>query len=213
MLGRLFTCSAAVSLAVCLAAAALWVRSHRTHVPAPLWEGNVPTAGGDRWALDTAPDVLTVSEHPSRWRAEMAARARRLETLEVGFGSDWVELGIGSGQAKPTGPPLVRPLLQDGKRAILQVGMAAYRAELTRSPLPPKIYSVPFWRIVAAAAAVPACWTIARVGRTARRKRRRRRGLCPACGYDVRAGPEQGAAFLARCPECGTATTLVGAAA
>lgn len=36
-----------------------------------------------------------------------------------------------------------------------------------------------------------------------RAQRRRARGLCPQCGYDVRATPE-GGALLARCPECGT---------
>ena len=35
-------------------------------------------------------------------------------------------------------------------------------------------------------------WTL----RRARRVRRMRDGLCPECGYDVRASPEQ-------CPECG----------
>lgn len=36
-----------------------------------------------------------------------------------------------------------------------------------------------------------------------RAQRRRARGLCPQCGYDVRATPE-GGTLLARCPECGT---------
>ena len=48
------------------------------------------------------------------------------------------------------------------------------------------------WSIVAATAVLP-CW---RLVRRARAARPREPGLCPACGYDVRATPE-------RCPECG----------
>jgi hypothetical protein len=51
---------------------------------------------------------------------------------------------------------------------------------------------LPFWVLEAVSAALPAraFW------RATRARRRSRRGLCPSCGYDVRATP-------GRCPECG----------
>ena len=57
---------------------------------------------------------------------------------------------------------------------------------------PYKAYALPYW-FPLAVTSVPAGVMVARM---IRRFSRRRRGLCPGCGYDLRAGGD-------RCPECG----------
>jgi hypothetical protein len=57
------------------------------------------------------------------------------------------------------------------------------------------VLSAPLWFVVGVFAVLPLVASV-RVTRGRVRKRRRARGLCLACGYDLRASPNQ-------CPECG----------
>ena len=67
----------------------------------------------------------------------------------------------------------------------------------TRSPLwrtnPPLHVVVPHWTVPAVFGVLPVTVHMFR------RRRRHRAGLCPSCGYDLRATP-------GRCPECGQVT-------
>ena len=56
-----------------------------------------------------------------------------------------------------------------------------------------RFFAVPYWSLFLLTAALPALFLVL----WRRGRRRSRVGLCPTCGYDLRATPE-------RCPECGT---------
>jgi hypothetical protein len=62
-----------------------------------------------------------------------------------------------------------------------------------------RLVAVPYWAVFASFTAIPGVRTLAAVRR--RCKRRQAAGVCPTCGYDLRATPE-------RCPECGTIPRL-----
>jgi hypothetical protein len=58
------------------------------------------------------------------------------------------------------------------------------------------IVTVPYW-LLAVATAIPPAFMTARFLRHSNRRRRIKAGLCPNCGYDLRATP-------GACPECGS---------
>ena len=60
-----------------------------------------------------------------------------------------------------------------------------------------RFWTVPHWSAALATAVLP-MMSLVRWRRTRRAAVRLRRGLCPGCGYDLRATPD-------RCPECGRA--------
>jgi hypothetical protein len=60
--------------------------------------------------------------------------------------------------------------------------------------------SVPHWQVIATAGVLPGLTVARRVRRSRYQRRRSLAGLCPACGYDLRATPD-------RCPECGVVPT------
>jgi hypothetical protein len=63
--------------------------------------------------------------------------------------------------------------------------------------------AVPCWIVVALFAAWPLTSGVIAGLRARTRRVRTRRGLCPSCGYDLRATGQAGGQLLDRCPECG----------
>ncbi len=64
------------------------------------------------------------------------------------------------------------------------------------------LVAVPFWAVFGLTGVLSGLWVASAAGRR-RSARRQAAGLCPACGYDLRATPDKGGALLDRCPECG----------
>jgi hypothetical protein len=176
---RLLNLVTILSLLLCAAVAALWVRSHvvvdevtrneATFVSARSFDGRVEV------------DVLYYPERPFRpdrrgWGHERVPRGRNVPPAATGWSPvrEWRLGPFRYVDASDTGY---------ARSGGLWLGVPYRRA------------AAPHWFFALLAGVLPIVWLVERFGGS-RQSRRLARGLCPACGYDLRASP-------GRCPECG----------
>ena len=175
---HLFTLSSAASLLLCVAVCVVWVRSYFvaegwTHVERP------------------AEGVNFARFHTLGWSRGRALVARVM--LEVGpDGRDELPRVVYRRADRP-GQML----------ANRQTTGIWGRLGFTRE-YDPRIggrVTFPLWSVAAFGAALPGVHLVGRWYLLRAARRRTAAGLCPACGYDLRATP-------GRCPECGAAEIL-----
>jgi hypothetical protein len=176
----LFTVLSVLSLLLCVATTALWVRSYLRH------------------------DAITRNDYIVHEGMEPGDRDLTVHSVrgEIGFGiciespilSQRIrEEGWRFRSAKALESSTLRDFQGDARRffgftsCTYDDGILYYHA-----------IAVPHWFFALTFSILPAVYLRAAI----RSRRRRRAGLCPTCGYDLRATHD-------RCPECGTAAGAV----
>jgi hypothetical protein len=184
-----FTFAAAASLALGAVVAALWARSYRAGDQLMFCHF---TAYPDcdlvhEWYLSSAAGGLRLAHHINHFRKGDGSRLPRWKFST--YGSPGYPF-FGTRSRIPS-----RNHLSVWQRAGFELGNSS-------SGTPPSVIRgviAPHWFCALLLLITPALWLRYGLPRL-RRRQRAARGLCPACGYDLRATPRGN-----RCPECGAA--------
>jgi hypothetical protein len=186
---RVLNLLTALSLLLCVAACVLWARSY--------WREDTLT-----WTGTRGPRIVGDGE---RW-------------IEVAWGEGVICLSVRRPEAGQPASGMWRAYSFDatrrdffynrrilrrhfGSELLWRMGFGTWGTDAYsrdgRFLFGSRYYGVPFWSVCVLTAVAPAVW----LGRYAKWRSRRVTGLCPRCGYDLRATP-------GRCPECGTPASV-----
>jgi hypothetical protein len=177
---RLFNIAAVVaSLAVCMALLSLWVRSH--WMIDRIWYS--PTRGVN-YRVTLSLGSIIVS------RSVLVGRTSNAFSDDFDRSAGW------SFQSQHQTTPIISPFTDEGSHRVVQWTGFDY---IYRNTSRPSFGTLAFCRVVlpiwlpTLIASMPSMILLARY---VRHRHRMLKGLCPSCGYDLRASSE-------RCPECG----------
>ena len=163
---RLLNLLTLLSLALCVAAVAVWVRSYRV-------EDECAFGPRGKWFVISRLGSFSVGGRP--WYGDLGWHARPLD--HVHFGDRIVRWQV-PGLSSVSAPYHYQDHHYPGPR---------------RPPALAHMLVVHALPVLLVTGALPGARLVKRV----RSRRGRLPGLCPSCGYDLRATP-------GRCPECGT---------
>ena len=148
-------------------------------------------------------DVISVERWPNRERGRLLDNNHRYLSLGPRQFDSWEWAGISARWGTITAVDgRGRPLWIDPTATQVRGYPAGYAGPSQAMAFTSA--SLDYWSVFIASGVVLAVCATAGTSRAARRRNQLRRGLCPRCGYDLRATP-------GRCPECGYGAPAAGA--